>query len=105
MASSWRAPARAACGRPAAKLCQGFDPDRKPDRGDRGGGAKLGHQSVIAPAGHHRLDAVALRMQFEFEAGIIVEAAPERGGKPRRAGIDAAPGHEADAAFELVDRR
>ncbi len=43
-------------------------------------------------------------MQFELEAGVVIEAAPERGGKARRAGIDAARGHEADAAFELVDR-
>ena len=43
-------------------------------------------------------------MQFEFEAGVVVEAAAERGRKPRLPRVDAARSHEADAAFELVDR-
>lgn len=42
-------------------------------------------------------------MQFEFEAGVIVEAASERGRKARLLHVDAARGHEADPAFELVD--
>ena len=42
-------------------------------------------------------------MQFEFEAGVVIEPAAERGGKPRQLGVDAARGHEADAAFELID--
>ena len=80
-------------------------PDRESDRWDRGLGAELGHQPVIASARHQRLRAVALGMQLELEARIIVEAAPERGGKARRAGIDAACGHEADAALERIDGR
>ena len=43
-------------------------------------------------------------MQFEFEAGVVIEAAAERGGEPGLARVDAARGHEADAAFELIDR-
>ena len=64
-------------GRLAAEQVQGFDPDRKSDRRNRRGGAKLGHQSVIAPARHQRLDAITLVVQFELEAGVIIEAAPE----------------------------
>src|ERR1700675_3299779 len=95
-ASSWRAPA---CGRLAADLCQSLDPDREPDRGNRRGGAELGHQSVVASARHQRLGAVALGVQFEFEAGIIIEAAAERGGEPGLCRVYAARGHEADTAF------
>ena len=65
---------------------------------------ELGHQSVVASARHQRLGAVALAVQFELEAGVVVEAASERGGEPGLGGIDAARGHEADPAFELVDR-
>ena len=61
------------------------------------------HQAVIAPARHQRFDAVAPGVQLEFEAGVIIEPAAERGGKPRELGVDAARGHEADAAFELID--
>ncbi len=43
-------------------------------------------------------------MQFEFEAGcVVIDPAPERGCEPRRRGVDAARGHEADPAFELVE--
>ena len=42
-------------------------------------------------------------MQLEFEAGVVIEPAAERGGKPHEPGVDAARGHEADAAFELID--
>src|SRR3954452_24950939 len=93
-ARSWRAP----------DLFQSLDPDREPDRGDGRAGAELRHQSVVAAASHQRLGAVALRVQFEFEAGVVIEAAAERSGEPCLCGVDAARGHEADAAFELVDR-
>ena len=44
-------------------------------------------------------------MQLEFEAGVVVEPAAERGGEARQFRVDAARGREADAAFELIDRR
>src|ERR1700726_2507748 len=98
-ARSWRAPDLA-----LAHLRQGLDPDRKSDRGNRRAGAKLGHQPVIAPASYQWFDAIALGMQLKLESRVGIEAAPERSGKARQSGIDAARGHEADAAFELVDR-
>src|SRR4051794_13130818 len=94
MARSWRAP----------NLCQGLDPDREPDRGDGRAGAELRHESIVTSARHQRLRAIALSVQFEFEARVVIEAAAERSGEPGVCGVDAARGHEADAAFELIDR-
>ena len=59
--------------------CQPLDPDRETDRRDRLGRAEPREQFVIAAASDQRI-AGALRVgQFEHEAGVIVEAAPERG--------------------------
>src|SRR5260370_1412826 len=48
-------------------------------------------------------EAIALVVQFELKAGVVIHPAPERGGKPRLRDIDAARGHEADAAFQFID--
>ena len=66
------------------------------------------HQAIVAAARHQRFDAVAqgifLGVQLEFEAGVVIEPAAERGREACQPGVDAARGHEADAAFELIDR-
>ena len=61
-------------------------------------------EPVIAAARHQRFGAVAFGVHLEFEAGVVVEPAAECGGETGLAHVDAAGGHEADAAFELVDR-
>src|SRR5690242_9854956 len=83
---------------------QRLHPDREADGGNGRGGAELAQQPVIAAAGDQRLGAVALAMQLELEAGVVVEAASEGGGEAYLVGVDAMLGHEADARLELVDR-
>ncbi|MGY3652683.1 hypothetical protein ACVWW2_007974 [Bradyrhizobium sp. LM4.3] len=58
---------------------------------------------VVAAACNQRLGAVASVMQLEFEAGVIVETASERGREAGLLHVDTARSHEADPAFELVD--
>ena len=44
-------------------------------------------------------------MQFEHEAGVVVEAAAERGREADALDVDAARGEKAGAAFEQIERR
>ena len=64
-----------------------------------------GEQPVIASAGDQRIAGARRVGQFEHEAGVVIEAAPERGREAHALQIDAARGQEAGAAFEQVDGR
>ena len=50
-----------------------------------------------------RFGAVALCVQFELEAGVVVHAAAERGCEAEPGNVEAAGGHEADPLLEQID--
>src|SRR4051794_17574184 len=95
MVWSWRAP----------PLREPFDPNRETDRGDRAGAAEPREQTIVAPAGNQLAGRLRARViKFEHEAGVVVEAAAERGGEADAADVDAARGKKAGAALEQVER-
>src|SRR5262245_55911035 len=75
----------------------------EPDRRDCLARAEPRQPSVIAAAGHQRT-AAASPVQFENEAGVIVEAAAESGCKFDGADLDAASGEESGSRLEQIER-
>jgi hypothetical protein len=75
-------------------------------RRDRRLSAEPRQQPVIAPARHQRPGRVGFRVvEFELEAGVIVDPAPERRGKTDAPDVDAARGQKSGAAFQQLERR
>src|SRR2546429_8696484 len=87
---SWLAPDR----------LEALDPHRKADRGDRPRGAEPGEQGVVAAACHQLSGRARLRIvNLEDEAGVIIDAAAERGRKVQARDVDALCGQEPGAIF------
>ena len=77
----------------------------KPTAGIGRRAADAGEQAVVAAARDQLAEIARARvMQLEHEAGVVVEAAAERGGEPDAADVDAARGQKAGAALEQIER-
>src|SRR5262245_28464201 len=85
---------------------EALDPDREPDRADRLRGAEPRQQGVVAAARDElRRDAPLGIMNFEYEAGVIIDAAAERGREVRARDIDSLCGQKSGATFEKINGR
>src|SRR5688572_15720609 len=85
-------------------MCKRIDPYREAYGRNRRRGAEPRQQPIVAAARDKGLSAVPCRMHLELEPGVIVDPAAERGGEANFSDIEAACGHEADPAFEQIDR-
>ena len=82
-----------------------LDPDREADRRDRLARAEPRQQAVVAAAGDQLPGGARTRIvQLEHEAGVVVEAAAERGREADAGDVDAARRQKAGAALEQVER-
>src|SRR5271166_1600864 len=91
---------------PALQRREPIDPNGKAGGGDRACATEPRKQSVVTSARHKlAFDPLVRIMQFEYNSGVIVDSAPERGGKPDAADVDAARGQKAGAAFEQIKGR
>ncbi len=75
----------------------------KPTAGNRFTRAQSRQEFIVAAASNQRTLGVGI-VQFEDEAGVVIETAAERGGEMYGADVDALGGKKAGAGLEQIDR-